>query len=134
MSLLFGRKKHTSAEVIDPDPGSVDQMPARPYRVLHTDLPFYSDPECNLRIDEAHLIVLESEDPMGPDHVQECMPTRKKYRAGQLVQWDLNNKKVWQNCWYKNPETGAAEMAWTQAVEFIGKVITVPQSKSQKDL
>jgi hypothetical protein len=134
MSWLFGRKRSTPAEIIDPEPGSVDWMPARPYRVLHADLPFYSDPECRLRINGAHLIVLESEDPNGPGHVQECMPTRKTYRVGQLVQWDLNNKKVWQNSWYKNPETGAAEMAWIQAVEFIGKVVTAPQANPPQAL
>ena len=54
------------------------------------------------------------------------MPTRKMYSAGQLVQWDLDNRQVWQSCWYRNPETAKPEMAWTQAVEFIGRIVTVP--------
>jgi hypothetical protein len=126
MPWFFGRNRTNTTELVDPDPGSVDWMPARPYRVLHTDLSFYSDPECSLRIEGAHLIVLKSEDPKQQQQAQECMPTRKKYNVGQLVQWDLNNKKVWQTSWYKNPETGAAEMAWTQAVEFIGKIVMEP--------
>lgn len=131
MGLLSGRKRSDVAEIFDPNPECIDRMPARPYRVLHADLPLYSDPECKTRVEGASLIVLRSEDPKQPHQVQECMPTRKKYKAGQLVRWDLNNKQVWQNCWYRNPETGNAEMAWTQAVEFMGKVVTaVPNTSS----
>jgi hypothetical protein len=127
MAWFSGRKRSDVAEVFDPIPGGIDRMPLRPYRILHTDLPFYSDPECKKRIEGAQLIVLISEDPRQQHQVQECMPTRKRYRAGQLVQWDLNNKQVWQNCWYRNPETSKAEIAWTQAVEFVGKVVIVEQ-------
>jgi hypothetical protein len=128
MAFLPGRKKPDVGEVFDPNPGVMDRMPVRPYRVLHADLPFYSDPECKKGIEGANLIVLSSEDPRQQHQVQECMPTRKKYKAGQLVQWDLNNKQVWQRCWYKNPETANAEMAWTQAVEFVGKVVAAVQA------
>jgi hypothetical protein len=123
MTWLFGRKKTAADDEFDPNPGTMDEIPARPYRVLHADLPFYSDPECKAKVNDASLIVLKTEDPEQNHSVQECMPTRKKYEVGQLVQWDLNNKKIWQTCWYKNPESGAAERLWIQAVEFIGKIV-----------
>jgi len=123
MAWLFGRKTTVADDEFDPHPGTMKEMPARPYRVLRADLPFYSDPECRVKVNDASLIVLKSEDPEQKHSVQECMPTRKKYEVGQLVQWDLNNKKIWQNCWYKNPESGAAERLWIQAVEFIGKIV-----------
>ncbi len=125
MPFLASRGKSREPENFDPIPESIDEMPARPYRVLYADLPFWSDPDCTSKVEGARLIVLKSEDPKQQHQIHECMPTRKNYRSGQLVQWDLNNKKIWQNCWYKNPETGNAEMAWTQAVEFIGKVVRV---------
>jgi hypothetical protein len=50
------------------------------------------------------------------------MPTRKKCKIGPLVPRGLDNKQVWQTCRLKNPETGNAEMARTQAAEFAGKV------------
>ncbi len=130
MAWLFGRGKTKIEKDLDQNPGTIYKMPARPYRVVHTGLPFYSDPECKMKVQDANLIVLQSEDPKQKHPVQECLPTRKKYRIGQLVQWDLNNKKVWQNCWYKNPESGAAEKAWVQAVEFIGKIINAERSNS----
>ena len=125
MAWLFGGKKNQGIEVVDPDPGIMDTMPARPYKVLRADLPFYSDSECKTRVGDSTIVVLKSEDPKQQHSVQECMPTRKKYKIGQLVQWDLNNKKVYQNCWYKNPESGEIEFAWVQAVEFIGKIVSV---------
>ena len=123
MVWLFGRKTTQEDETFSPDPGITCEMPARPYRVLRTDLPLYSDSECKMKVKDATLIVLKSEDPKQQLSVQECMPTRKKYEIGQLVRWDLNNKKIWQNCWYKDPDSGSVELAWVQAVEFIGKIV-----------
>jgi hypothetical protein len=128
MSLIFGSKRSREPEVFDPNPGNTDCMPARPYRVLHADLLFFSDPQCRSRVEGACLVVLDSEDPMQQHQVRECMPTRKRYKAGQLVEWDLNNKKIWPSSWYINPETGAGEMAWTQAAEFVGRVVTAGKS------
>jgi hypothetical protein len=124
MALFFGRRKSEATEVFDPNPGTVHAMPARPYRVLSADLAFYSDPECKSRVSDATIVVLRSEDPRQQHQVQECMPTRKKYQAGQLVEWDLNNKQIWQDNWYINPATGKAEKIWIQAVEFVGRVVT----------
>jgi len=70
-------------------------------------------------------VILQSEDPKQQHQIRECIPTRKRYKAGELVNWELDNKRIWQNCWYINPETGAAEKAWVQAVEFTGKVVAV---------
>jgi hypothetical protein len=128
MGLFSGRKMSSVAEAFDPNPEVIDRMPVRPYRILHADIAFFSDPECRTRIEGASLIMLMSEDPGQQHQVLECMPARKKYRAGQLVQWDLNNNLVWQNCWYRDPETGNAEMAWTQAVEFVGRVVRIAQA------
>jgi hypothetical protein len=123
MSLFAGRKKDSEVEAFNPDPGIAERMPVRPYRVLYADLPFCSDPECKSKVEGACLIVLKSEDPRQKQQVQECMPTRKKYQGGRLVQWEINPKKMWPECWYKNPETGKIEKAWIQCVEFIGKVV-----------
>jgi len=124
MALFSGRKKSEATEVFDQNPGITSIIPARPYRVLYADLEFWSDPECKTKVEDARLVVLRSEDPKQQHQVQECMPTRKTYRAGQLVGWDLNNKRIWPDSWYRNPETGKTDKAWTQAVEFAGKVVS----------
>ena len=133
MAWLFGGKKTRETEIVNPDPGIIHTMPARPYRVLLVDLPLYSDSSCQLKIEDSSLIVLKSEDPEQKHSVEEVMPTRKKYKVGQLVQWDLNNKKVYPNSWYKNPESGEIERAWIQAVEFIGKIVASDSAGQPKN-
>ena len=116
------RRRMPVAPVFDPNPGEIDWMPARPYRVVHSDLPFYSDPECRIEVPGARLIVLECADSSQAHKPIECMPTLKRYRAGQLVQWDLSSKRQWETAWYINPDTGQKEKAWSRSVEFMGKV------------
>jgi hypothetical protein len=106
----------------DPKPEIVSKMPARPYRVLHAGLKFYSDPECKSEVKDATLAVLRADDPMQTHHPIECMPTRKIYAKDQILQWDINHKVQWDHSWYVNPDTGHSEKAWTRAVEFVGKL------------
>ena len=120
-SSLFRRKKREA--VFDPNPGEIDWMPARPYRVVHSDLPFYSDPDCRIEVPGARLIVLQCKDPNQMHKPTECMPTLKQYRAGQLVRWELSNKRQWETSWYLSPDTGEKEKAWSHAVEFLGRVV-----------
>lgn len=83
LGLLF-RRRHQ--EVFDPDPGETREMPARPYKVLHADLPFYSDADCRAEVKGARLLVLRCEDPRHKHTVVECMPSRKRYsRADRSV-------------------------------------------------
>ena len=118
---LFGRRKQD--EEFNPDPGQTHEMPARPYRVLHADLPFYSDAECRTDVKGARLLVLQCEDPKQKQKTVECMPAMKTYSRGQIVQWELNPKRIWDAAWYVNPDTGNREKAWSLAVEFVGRVV-----------
>ena len=123
LSALFRRKPVDP--VFDPEPGETSEMPVRPYRVLHADLSFYSDPECTLEVQGARLVVLRSEDPRQQHHPTECMPTRKHYQKDQLLRWDINHKIQWGDAWYVNPKSGSKEKAWVRAVEFIGLVVKI---------
>ncbi len=107
----------------DPNPGQMDELPALPHRVLYANIPFYSDPECKQQVTDGTILILQSLDPDDPVQELDVAPTRKGYQAGQIVAWDLNNKKLWERAWYRNPETGDIEQAWTFHVEFIGKVV-----------
>jgi hypothetical protein len=117
------RRREKELPPDNPEPEETTSMPARPYRVLHADLPFYSDSKCEKEVQGARLVVLRCEDPEQKQKTIECMPVVKKYQQGQIVTWDLNNKKLWELSWYKNPDSGEVERAWTQSVEFTGKIV-----------
>ncbi len=48
---------------LDRDPGVTDEIPIVPYRVIHAEIPFYSDPECTQEVPEAKITILEMLDP-----------------------------------------------------------------------
>ncbi len=107
----------------DPNPGVIQEMPVRPYTVLHDLLPFYSDSNCQVEVQDARLVVLRSDDLRQDHHPIECIPTRKIYSKGQTLLWDVNPKRQWEESWFVNPETGIKEKAWARSVEFVGKVV-----------
>lgn len=119
---LFGKKKQEPA-VFDPRPHETAEMPARPYRVLHANLPFYADPKCQIPVQGAYLVVLLCEDPAQTFHPVECMPSRRQYQQGQIVKWEINKDRMWAESWYVNPETGRPDRVWAQSVEFDGIVV-----------
>jgi hypothetical protein len=116
-------KRNTMSAKSDSAPEQTIEMPAIPHRVLHADVPFYSDPDCTKLVSDASILVVRSLDPHEPVRELDIVPVRKHYAAGQIVSWELNNKKLWERCWFRNPESGLIEQAWTYHVEFIGKVV-----------
>lgn len=131
LAALFWRKQPEIP--FDPNPCEVDSMPVRPYRVLHADLPFYSDAECKIEVSGARLIVLQCEDPRQEQRTIECMPTLKKYRQGRLVRWEIKHKRQWDKAWYINPDTGQSERAWGLATEFIGPLVNEKIAASARE-
>ena len=112
----------TTAQLGAP-PVETDQMPVVPYRVLYSDLPVYSDPECRNPISDAHIAILLPLDPDDQILELDVVPTRVSYQPGQIITWDLNNKRTWEAGWYRNPDSGQVEQAWTMHVEFVGELI-----------
>ncbi len=123
LAVLPGRKNQEPE--FDPNPIEIHEMPIRPYMVLYNPVPFYADPECQIEVRGARLVVLRSDDPRQSHHPIECMPTRKNYAKGQTLLWDINPKLQWEEAWYVNPDTGDKERAWSRAVEFIGKLVKI---------
>ncbi len=121
------------AENFDPKPEETDELPFIPYRVLYSDLPFYDDPACENEVTDACIAILEALDPDDELMELDVLPTRKEYQPGQLVTLTLNNKRLWEECWYRNPETLQIEQAWTLHVEFIGQVINEKTQEENKE-
>ena len=120
-------------ESFDPKPEKTDELPFIPYRVLYTDLPFYDDPACENEVTDARIAILEALDPDDELMEVDVLPTRKDYQPGQLVTLNLNNKRLWEECWFRNPQTQQIEKAWTLHVEFIGQIINEKTLKENKE-
>lgn len=103
-------------------PQQTDVKPISPFRVLHADLPFYSDPDCQREVKNARLIILQCEDPTETIKTPEPLPTTRQYQLGEIVQWGFDHKRIWEESWYQDPETGEVKQAWKHSTEFIGKV------------
>jgi len=120
---LSGKKDRVNiTDSIGSEPETTSEMPVVPHKVLITDIPFYADPECQKEVEGARIAILRPLDPDGFD-VREVVPCRKQYAPGQYLTWHLNNKKLWEDCYYQNPFTGKVEQAWTMHVEFLGRVV-----------
>lgn len=106
------------------DPVVSDTLPLIPYKVLAADLPFYRDQECTEQVDEARICVLVALDPEDVIVTRDVVPTFGRYPVGGYVDWSLESKRLWEDCWYRNPERGEVERAWTFHVLFQGAVLS----------
>lgn len=126
---LFKRKQIVK---LSRKPDVTDKIPVVPLKVLQVGIPFYRDPECTRRVPDATLMVLQALDPT--DEVQEfdIVPTTLEYEVGQYVTLGFDNKRLWEDCYYRDPETGEIRKAWAIHVDFVGDVIN--SQAVEKDL
>ena len=131
---IFKRKSAAPPlETFDPKPDETDELPMIPYRVVYSDLPFYDDPDCQNEVPDARIAILEALDPEDQLLEQDVLPTRQDYHPGQLVTLRLNNKRLWEESWFRNPETQQIEQAWALHVEYIGQRISEKTLEENKE-
>lgn len=100
-------------------------IPRPSYIVLYSDIPLYSDKDCqNLRTD-VHGVILEERSPEGKILSIKPRPTTRHYQPGQSVswEWNLDNRTGWNETWYRHPVTQKIDLAWSGSLEFIGRPI-----------
>jgi hypothetical protein len=128
---LFNKSEKGS---VDPTiPEITHKVPLVPFKVLRAGLPFFRDEACADEVLEARLAVIQALDP--DDEVQELdlVPTTKTYREGDYVTLAFDNKKLWEDCYYRDPESGEVVKAWRIHVNFIGEVISPEALAQDKD-
>ena len=104
-------------------PETTDAVPLVPFKVLETDIPFYLDEECKKLVTDASIVIIQALDPDDSILEVDIVPTTKKYKRGDYVTLALDNKKLWEDCWYRDPQSGEIEKAWRIHVCFIGAII-----------
>jgi len=108
---------------LDQTPETTDEMPVVPHKVLYAGIPCYSDKECTQQVEGVSIYVLQ---PLESDGfpVVDVVPSRLSFEVGQYLTWRLNKDELWEDCYYRNPDTGMIEKAWTIHVEFVGRVVS----------
>lgn len=116
---LFRKETKT----ISREPETTQKLPLVPFKVVASEVPFYRDQECKQMVEEARLVVLLALDP--EDQIQEynLVPSTLRYKVGDYVTMNLEKEKLWEDCFYKDPESGEVQKAWRIHVNFIGAVV-----------
>lgn len=115
------------------EPEQTDTVPVVPFKVMEADVPIYSDPGCKQQVEEGRILILLGLDPDEKIVEEEIVPTRMRYQKGQYVTWSFNSKKIWEDCWYRDPRTGDICKAWPLHVEFVGAVISSEAAAQNED-
>jgi hypothetical protein len=100
---------------------TVRNLPRERNVVYHPGVELFHDSAGTTPIADAKGLVLECTSADGKRKSLRVFPTRRNdYVKGQEVAWEWSAKKIWESAWFRHPDTGALEYAWTQSMEFVG--------------
>lgn len=100
---------------------ALNSIPRETNVVYHPGVPVFSDEECVTAIPETRGLILETTDPAGGRTFRIYPTTRTHYRKGMRVAWEWNMALVWNEAWYRDPDTDEVKKAWDSSGEFIGR-------------
>ena len=103
--------------------GTTNKVPLVPFKVLEAGIPFYTDKACTEMVDDACIYVLQGLDPDDPIQELDIVPSTNRYEKGSYVNIGYDNKKLWDDCWFRDPDTGETQKAWGLHTNFTGEVI-----------
>ncbi len=105
------------------EPGTTNKVPLVPFKVLEAGIPFYTDEACTRMVEDACIYILQDLDPDDPIRELDIVPSTNKYEKGSYVNIGYDAPKLWEDCWFRDPDTGEIQKAWTLHTNFIGERI-----------
>ena len=102
---------------------TTSKVPLVPFKVLEAGIPFYTDEACTKMVNDACLYILQGLDPDDPIQELDIVPSTNKYEAGSYVCIGFKNTKLWEECWFRDPDTREIQKAWVLHTNFIGESI-----------
>ena len=82
----------------------------------------FRDPGLTQLVDGAKGVVLETETSDRSKKILRVYPsTRRHFRKGMRVSWEWSPEHVFDELWYRDPETGNSTLAWSSSMEFVGR-------------
>lgn len=98
-------------------------VPLVPFKVVEAGIPFYNDQACTDMVEDACIYILQALDPDDPIMELDIVPSTNYYEKGSYVILGYDNKKLWENNWFRDPDTGEVQKAWSLHTNFIGEKI-----------
>jgi hypothetical protein len=96
-------------------------IPRETNTVYHPGVDLYADPAGQRLRDNVKGLVLQTTSPGGAQKSLRVFPTTQThFRKGSRVAWEWNMELVTGETWFRHPDTGKMELAWSSSAEFIG--------------
>ncbi|MHB1345038.1 MAG: hypothetical protein ACYCX3_11880 [Thermoleophilia bacterium] len=101
---------------------TLQAVPREVNTVYHPGVPVYADKDGREVRKGIHGVILETKSVAGDPASRRIFPSTKNwFRPGEPVTWEWYPKRVIPESWYRDPESGKIEYAWTTSQEFIGR-------------
>ncbi len=103
--------------------------------VYHPGVDVFSDPNGTMLRKDVKGLILETKPPGSEPTHRRIFPTSQShYIKGARVSWEWNPRKVIGASWYRNPDTGSIDPAWSESMEFVGRSLeTIGKSDVGRD-
>jgi hypothetical protein len=100
-------------------------VPRPSYIVKKANVELFSDKLCRVRRKDVNGVLVETFGADGKSQIKQVHPSRQEYKEGMSLTWEWNYDRHvgWDETWYKNPENEQCTLAWSEAMEFIGRDI-----------
>ncbi|HRH16974.1 MAG TPA: hypothetical protein PLS22_05925 [Aquabacterium sp.] len=90
--------------------------------VYHPGVEVFKDPGCSIPWQNTKGVILETETPGGTQRFFRIFPTtRAHFQTGRRVAWEWGSGTIWNDAWYKDPDSGEIKLAWNSSMEFVGR-------------
>ena len=100
----------------------IQSIPTEHHYIEKIHVPLFSDEYCKNPTEKGFGIILKSISPGNTKINYQIFPTLKNYEyTGIEVTWEWNMGDIWQECYYRDPNTNEIKQAWGSSAEFIGR-------------
>ena len=94
----------------------------RPSHIVRAVVYVCSDSACSIVRQDIRGVILESFGAKGESQGRHIHASRKHYVGGQSVSWEWDTRgSGWGETWYREPQSGQVQLAWSEASEFVGR-------------
>jgi len=101
---------------------ALNRVPRASHFVREPQVEVFADAAGEQLRSDVHGVMIDSfSGGSGEPQTQVFPTTRTHFEKGQAVAWEWDTKRSWNESWYRDPETGEIEYAWTGALEFVGR-------------